>query len=820
MQNKKSFYSLALTAAVAKRWNKFFYRTAKGTIDPDSAWKQQNEQLKHNPIYKLVNFEGGGELVEQYDLGKTPDEQKQLLIDFFDTRIKTACLHETTKLVKEDDYQLWHNKQSHVAKAYMQRKEDHKQKHGDLLRPTMVYKKESEKESDVFTVVSVDAVIKPYVEHEIKWKLEHRGAIGETPLHLLFLNGSEKHIKIAKILLEKYPALALDLYEGVEYYGESCLHFAIIQNNLEAVQVLLDTKMVDLHARARGKFFIPVDIKRGDVKLRKHKFEGYAYYGEYPLSFAASSGNQKIYDLLISGGCDPNKVDRYGNGVLHLAVIHNQPDMYYHALKHPHKPVDANVCNNGGLTPLALAAKLGKINMFDKILEVSSRRYWSYNTVTCSAYPLKSLDTIGLEGKTDWNSALMMIVRGRKDSHLDMVSNHVIHQLLEEKWKKFGRFKFIRLLAAFMVHVICLSVAVYLRPDQATDLRYGTSANDIARYVFECLVVLICFFVLVFAIKEIWLEGISGYWQNLISIPSRIAYVISVILLLLCVIMRFLELYNVEEWFLVFAVPGLWSYLLFFLRNSSQTGPFITIIFRIFRIDMVRFVIIYAIVLLTCALAFFYQFEGENVSAFLTELGTLMTLFQMSVGEFDPELVLLGKYQALTIAMFIFFMIFMHILLLNMLIAMITRTFEKITKQSEKVWRRQWAAMVVTMERSHSKDEKLHFQGSYALSIESNRVTAEGDAEASVDRELKDDGKRALMVVHHQKKSESQRKQDIKQRLMKVSQQAIKESTPAPRFQVKSRTGYSDIIIDAPVEVRPVRRSEHEILTYSDDEQD
>lgn len=41
--------------------------------------------------------------------------------------------------------------------------------------------------------------------------------MGETPLHLLYLM---KKIEIAEILLEIYPKLALDFYEGPEYYGK------------------------------------------------------------------------------------------------------------------------------------------------------------------------------------------------------------------------------------------------------------------------------------------------------------------------------------------------------------------------------------------------------------------------------------------------------------------------------------------------------------------------------------------------------------------------------------------------------------------------
>ena len=50
------------------------------------------------------------------------------------------------------------------------------------------------------------------------WSLQQRGALGETALHLCFLNNTPKlHIPIAHVLLEVYPAMALDMYEGEEF---------------------------------------------------------------------------------------------------------------------------------------------------------------------------------------------------------------------------------------------------------------------------------------------------------------------------------------------------------------------------------------------------------------------------------------------------------------------------------------------------------------------------------------------------------------------------------------------------------------------------
>ena len=39
----------------------------------------------------------------------------------------------------------------------------------------------------------------------------------------------------------------------------------------------------------------------------------------------------------------------------------------------------------------------------------------------------------------DWASALMIIVNGEKDDHLEMLEGGVMRQLLDEKWKTFAK---------------------------------------------------------------------------------------------------------------------------------------------------------------------------------------------------------------------------------------------------------------------------------------------------------------------------------------------------------------------------------------------
>lgn len=54
------------------------------------------------------------------------------------------------------------------------------------------------------------------------------------------LNASSLHADLAKRLLKFYPKLIMDIYLSDEYYGESVLHIAIVNEDPAMVKYLLD----------------------------------------------------------------------------------------------------------------------------------------------------------------------------------------------------------------------------------------------------------------------------------------------------------------------------------------------------------------------------------------------------------------------------------------------------------------------------------------------------------------------------------------------------------------------------------------------------
>ncbi|XP_059150513.1 transient receptor potential cation channel subfamily V member 5-like isoform X2 [Physella acuta] len=685
--------------------------------DKDDAWKQQNKEMDENPAYRFANFGKGGVLIEAYNQ-YGPDRVREIARNemskfFYFEDGKKHC-------ITREEFFSWQRK-LHCRIAGV----DENQK---------FVEEESEKE---------------FIPHEACWDLNKRGGVGETPFHLLYLNDSPVHFEVAKILLQLYPNLALDVYEGEEYYGESALHIAIVVGDFDSVQLLVESG-ANVNQRATGRFFLPEDQKKGATE--NTDYDGYAYFGEYPLAFAASLGNTDVYDYLLEHGADPNLQDSFGNTILHMVVIADQRDMYRYAVRHHKIKAITSIKNKQNLTPLTLACKLGRHSIFKVMLDLDSVELWRFSTTMCSVHPLNTLDSIAADGSTNWNSALMIIVNGEKEEHLEMLEGGVMRQLLIEKWKTFARQRFIMRLCFASVHLVLFSVVIYTRPS-GENLLSSSSTEDAVRLASEVIVCLSCLATVVSELMEISTQGLRTFFKNLTHAPAQTVYLISCLLILACIPFRVLEMHDVEDMLLILAAPCTWFFLLFFARGHILTGPFVTMIYKMCAGDLFRFGIIYVIFLFGFTQDFFFLFrdvessDNEDVKKFSNLTETVLYLFQMTFGEFKYEVFEEAHYPVLSKIIFALFMILVPILLLNMLIAMMGNTYTQVISKSTKEWWKQWAKIVIVLERGISKKKLLEYQKSYSVKLSGKPSPDEGCPPIAEER--------ALVVIKNCEKSKA-----------------------------------------------------------------
>jgi hypothetical protein len=127
--------------------------------------------------------------------------------------------------------------------------------------------------SDLFSpqvVLPIEASLSPHdplakwVDHEACWKMQYRGSLGETLLHVLIICDTKVHTRLARTLLKCFPKQAVDVVEGEEYLGASALHLAIAYANNELVQDLVEAG-ANISQRAIGVY---ISVHAGTVTYK------------------------------------------------------------------------------------------------------------------------------------------------------------------------------------------------------------------------------------------------------------------------------------------------------------------------------------------------------------------------------------------------------------------------------------------------------------------------------------------------------------------------------------------------------------------------
>ncbi|WAR30971.1 TRPV6-like protein [Mya arenaria] len=483
--------------------------------------------------------------------------------------------------------------------------------------------------------------------------------------------------------------------------GENTLHMAIVIEDPCMVKYLLD-KGADYHQRCCGAFFTPFDQKDSRTDSVDHEwvdvcaktnYEGHVYFGEYPLSFAACLGQEECVRLLIAKGANPNLQDSNGNTVMHMLVIMDRKTTYEQDSIIPQEMFNIlyslgarlDIRNRQGLTPLTLAAKLARKEMYEHILEIIRHIHWIFGNVTCAGYPLPDIDTISAAGELDKFSVLNLVVYGESEGHLDMMDGLIVN-LLKEKWKVFARFRFYRRFAIFIVYFLLFVSSFVLRPgtDRCPTTRQvnGTNGNmqnvteidsgyllkicsneDIARFVLEILVLTGAIMYLFLAMKEIFHQGFNIFFTTLRGAPTKAMF------LLACL-------------FVVMMLPGR-------AAGAYQYEDVMGILFRF-----------------PCFAAFYIAFIGSSCNpktdpcVFANPIDAVLGTFSMSVGDFEDivQTFPFSRNTTMLSLMFCLYMIMVTLLLVNMLIAMMGNTYQL------------WAKIVLVIEQSVTTKERQKFQ--------------------------------------------------------------------------------------------------------------
>lgn len=196
--------------------------------------------------------------------------------------------------------------------------------------------------------------------------VEKMDATGANLIHIAYMyEGSE----IARYLVKNYPHIAIQPYGdklpddlivrfptysrhsfNMPFAGQNILHLTIANRNIAEVRWILEFyhNRKDCNSIAYGLEKLLTAEVRGSFFRVGAPF----YFGGLPLHFAACTGDEKLFDMVLSYAnknstefqkLGPNAIfmrDSYGNTVLHLCVKHKLKKMYAHVVKEARESIE------------------------------------------------------------------------------------------------------------------------------------------------------------------------------------------------------------------------------------------------------------------------------------------------------------------------------------------------------------------------------------------------------------------------------------------------------------------------------------------------
>uniref|UniRef100_A0A8D2LC82 Transient receptor potential cation channel subfamily V member 2 n=1 Tax=Varanus komodoensis TaxID=61221 RepID=A0A8D2LC82_VARKO len=527
------------------------------------------------------------------------------------------------------------------------------------------------------------------------------GITGKTCLMKAVLNPKDGLNPTIPLLLEidkrtgNSPALIRAECKGY-YKGHTALHIAIEKRDCNLVKLLVEND-ADVHAKACGLFF------------QQQNKGACFYFGELPLSLAACTNQPDILRYLLDNPHQKARLDErdsLGNTVFHaLVMVANDTEkntelvirMYDELLRegariNPTLKME-EITNKEGLTPIKLAAKIGKIlqhilrrEIKDPSLRHLSRKFteWTYGPVHVSLYDLSAIDSY------EENSVLEILAYSSDTpNRYNMVVLEPMNKLLEQKWNGFAAKRFCASFFCYLAFMAIFTIVAYYRPldgkvrailgrgrEKGEGTISGSHSPNIALRLDWIMVTLFlslsCSYRLV---------------QSLVLPLSAIMY-----------------LAGSEEYVSLMVLSLLlgWVDLLYYTRGFRQTGIYIVMIQKAILRNLLCFLIVYAIFLFgfTIGDSGSGGSNSKDQPIYSGLFRTSLALFRFTIGMGDLEFHENMQRKYFVMVLLLLFVILTYILLLNMLIALMTETVNNVSGSSQRIWKLQRAIAILEIEKN------------------------------------------------------------------------------------------------------------------------
>uniref|UniRef100_A0A3Q3KLW8 Transient receptor potential cation channel, subfamily V, member 6 n=1 Tax=Mastacembelus armatus TaxID=205130 RepID=A0A3Q3KLW8_9TELE len=532
-------------------------------------------------------------------------------------------------------------------------------------------------------------------------------ALGETALHIAAMNDN---LEAALALMDGAPELINEPMTSELFQGITPLHIAVENQNISLVHHLISRGGDVETPRATGLYF------------RKRR-GGLIYYGEHVLSFAVCTGNKDIISMIIDAGASTRVQDYRGNTVLHVLVL--QPNkvaacqtidliMAHNAELHEEVPLDM-VRNIRGLTPFKLAAKEGNTVVFQHLINKRRICQWSLGSLSSNLYDLTEIDS-----RADNMSVLELIVSSHNKEVRRLLEVTPVKQLVSLKWNLYGKHYFRLLILLYLLHIGIFTVCCLFRPLKDIPQNYTQSPmdktimiekslresyvthEDNLRLAGEIISLLGAFIILFIEIPDIVKVGAKRFFgHTAMGGPFHVILISYASLVVLLFVFRLCNVpgeIDVMALCLVFC----WCNATFFSRGFEMLSSHSIMIQKIILEDLGKFMWQMLIIIIAFSTGIWIVYMTQDPTSIPPYASFALTLFyetELISGfvnlPFDPTI----YTPPIVCVMHVVFASVVCILLVNLLIAMLTDTEWKVAKQKDLLWKFQMVAIILMVER-------------------------------------------------------------------------------------------------------------------------
>ncbi|XP_073341916.1 transient receptor potential cation channel subfamily V member 6 [Pagrus major] len=534
-----------------------------------------------------------------------------------------------------------------------------------------------------------------------------RGSLGETALHVAVMNDN---LDAAVALMDGAPELINEPMTSELFQGVTPLHIAVVNQNINLVHHLISRGGDVATPRVTGLYF-------------RKRIGGLIYYGEHILSFAACAGNEDIISMVIDAGASTRIQDYRGNTVLHILVLQPNKTIACQAIDlimardvelDQSVPLDM-VPNYRGLTPFKLAAKEGNIVAFQHLVNKRRLVQWSLGPLTSYLYDLTEIDSWA-----DDMSVLELIVGSPQREARGILEVTPVRQLVSLKWNLYGKHYFRLLLLLYLLYIGTFTLCCAYRPLKDAPENYTTSDmdktirvqktldesyvtyEDNLRLAGEIISVLGAFVILLLEIPDILRVGAKRYFgQTALGGPFHVILISYACLVVLLCVFRATEVQGEAVVMALCLVLG-WSNVMFFARGFEMLGPYVIMIQKIIFGDLTKFMWLSFIVLIGFSTSLWMVYmtqEPESIPSYRSFPITLFSQFELSVGLIDLPVDHTIATPPIVHVLHCAFSVVSYILLLNLLIAMMSDTHWRVAQERDELWRTQVVATTLMLER-------------------------------------------------------------------------------------------------------------------------